>query len=239
MKESAQSPLFVGGSESLRASGIPMNAPAQPSSVRFKKASFGESRVLNSLLEVTPSASSLRGKKKRRNDGGAYSAKSAHPDTNKGTVEEDLIHCSDGNEPEGKVLAHKRAVDDDESMGEDEDEENEGKVLALGGEDMVSRLSQLQLFSGHFKFSKQLLKLLGVKWKSAEDAKTRLGITGDAKENAFATLLVVVYLRVKLGENEEEWELMADKARGCLNGDAEEEELKKIEAEAEVLVKGL
>lgn len=103
------------------------------------------------------------------------------------------------------------------------------------------QLSRLQLFSGDFKLSKQLLKLLGFSHNQIDVIKGKLSIaqTDEKKETAFATVLVLVYLDTKLKDSEEEWELMADKARAHLEGELQGEYLKEMRAEAQTLVDGL
>lgn len=135
---------------------------------------------------------------------------------------------------------------DEENEKEDydeEEEEGEGGEEGTSPEsgDAVVRLSRLQLFSGDFKLSRQLLKLLGFSQNQIDLVKEKLGIaqTDQKKETAFATMLVLAYLNKKLKDSEEEWELMADKARAHLKGILQEEEMKNMQTEALRLVDGL
>lgn len=130
------------------------------------------------------------------------------------------------------------------NQGEEEDED-EGEYDEEGAPpesgDAIVRLSRLQLFSGDFKLSRRLLELLGFSQNQIDLVKEKLGIaqTDKKKETAFATMLVLTYLDTKLKDSEEEWELMADKARAHLKGILQEEEMKNMQTEALRLVDGL
>lgn len=117
--------------------------------------------------------------------------------------------------------------------------ENEDEEMESG--DVVVRLSRLQLFSGDFKLSKQLLELLGFSHNQIDVVKEKLSIarTDEKKETAFATVLVLVYLDTKLKDSEEEWELMANKARAHLEGELQGEYTKEMQTEVQMLVDGL
>lgn len=123
-----------------------------------------------------------------------------------------------------------------QGKGEDEDEE-----VSLESGDVIVQLSRLQLFSGDFKLSKQLLKLLGFSHNQTDLVKEKLSIaqTDEKKGTAFATVLVLMYLDTKLKDREEEWELMADKARAHLEGELQGEDIKEMQKEAQTLVDGL
>lgn len=127
------------------------------------------------------------------------------------------------------------------NQGEEEGEEDEEEGAPPESGDAIVRLSRLQLFSGDFKLSRRLLELLGFSQNQIDLVKEKLGIaqTDQKKETAFATMLVLAYLDTKLKDSEEEWELMADKARAHLKGILQEEEMKNMQTEALRLVDGL
>lgn len=115
----------------------------------------------------------------------------------------------------------------------DDDGEEEGEEE---GADPVGVFSRLQLFSGLWELSGRLLKALECDEGVVKGVVKGLGGEGDKeKEGVFATVLVLAYLRAKLQSREEEWEMMADKARASL-GSVGEEELGRMEKEAEGLV---
>lgn len=134
-----------------------------------------------------------------------------------------------------------RAVVMDSGSEDKDDEDNGGENTLddLAGEGVISRLSRLQIFSGEFEMSERLAKALGIDMAAIKEAKKRLGIQeGDlAREKGFATVIVLEYLEEKLKDSEEEWELMADKARGCL--EALSEGVEKMRLEAKGLVEKL
>lgn len=118
---------------------------------------------------------------------------------------------------------------------EAEVDDEESRDLDAG---VVTRLSKLQKFSGEFEMSKGLLKLLGLAEEKVDAVCERLGIKGDKERvTVFVTMLVVAYLEGKMGESVEEWELMADKARGC-TGTMGAEEVMRMRGEAKALVDG-
>lgn len=127
------------------------------------------------------------------------------------------------------------------ALNEDEENEEDEEEILLNNGDIVGQLSRLQLFSGYFKLSKQLLELLGYSEKQIDTVRSKLDKTWSSEggETAFATVLVLTYLNTKLKDSEEEWELMADKARAHLEGELKEEEIKKMETEVQKLVDGL
>ncbi|KAL0634634.1 hypothetical protein Q9L58_006427 [Maublancomyces gigas] len=126
------------------------------------------------------------------------------------------------------------------SEGEDEAEEEEEEIFPENG-DVIGLLSRLQQFSGYFNMSKQLLKLLGYSEKQINTVGTKLGIiwTDREKKAALMTLLVLAHLDTKLKDSEEEWELMADKARAHLKEKLEAEEMEMMKVEVQKLVDGL
>lgn len=128
------------------------------------------------------------------------------------------------------------------SEGEDEAEaEAEEEEIFPENEDVIGLLSRLQQFSGYFNMSKQLLKLLGYSEKQINTVGTKLGIiwTDKEKKAALMTLLVLAHLDTKLKDSEEEWELMADKARAHLKEKLEAEEMEVMKVEVQKLVDGL
>lgn len=143
--------------------------------------------------------------------------------------------------PESFMRPSQSRSKSSEGEGEADEEEEEEEEILPENEDVVGQLSRLQQFSGNFNMSKQLLKLLGYSVKQINTVTTKLSIswTNKEKKAALATLLVLAHLNTKLKDSEEEWELMADKARAHLKEKLEAEEMEKMEVEVQKLVDGL
>lgn len=85
----------------------------------------------------------------------------------------------------------------------------------------LEKLTALQRFDGSWRWTGDLQNITGVQRRSVATAAPKL----DKSDDALATALAVAYLREKLADDEEVWELMVDKAVGWLTAqgyDAEE-----------------
>lgn len=104
---------------------------------------------------------------------------------------------------------------------------------AAPGQTPLQRLVALQGFEGCWEWSSELLHTVGVTAEGAE--KEGLG-----EGRVAATVLAVAFLRLRLGEEEEAWELVVEKAeewvRANAGGEAEAEALRE---RAERLVGGM
>lgn len=78
----------------------------------------------------------------------------------------------------------------------------------------LQALIALQTFVGSWTWSGDLEKVLGVTAKKAERV-----VAEDVKGDVLATVCAVVYLRRKLGEEREAWEMVVDKAVEWLRGE--------------------
>jgi hypothetical protein len=115
----------------------------------------------------------------------------------------------------------------------DEDESDEGEVMAdvsyparmstsasklettaspLTNDGKMLELISLQTFDGSWKWTANLFSVLGV-----EEETVKAVLVG-VEETVMATLLAVAFLECKVPEEEEVWEMIAEKAKGWLNG---------------------
>jgi hypothetical protein len=100
-----------------------------------------------------------------------------------------------------------------------EDEVFYGEQAAQDG-DELDQLVALQSFEGAWRWEERLLKLVGLGAEEegvvAKKAATDVGL-GEASD-VLATALVLVFLEGRLGERRDEWEMVAEKAMGWLEG---------------------
>ncbi|KAK3949384.1 von Willebrand factor type A domain-containing protein [Pseudoneurospora amorphoporcata] len=78
----------------------------------------------------------------------------------------------------------------------------------------LEALVNLQQFDGSWSWSQQLLDILG----QSQSTEERYGVSVP-NTNILATALVLAYLEVKLADEEDEWEILADKAREWLRSE--------------------
>ncbi|KAJ4414891.1 hypothetical protein N0V85_002959 [Neurospora sp. IMI 360204] len=82
----------------------------------------------------------------------------------------------------------------------------------------LEALVSLQLFDGSWSWSEKLLEVLGQSQLTEKKVEERYGVPMP-NINMLATALVLAYLEVKLVEERDEWEMLADKAREWLRGE--------------------
>ncbi|KAK1780616.1 von Willebrand factor type A domain-containing protein [Copromyces sp. CBS 386.78] len=78
----------------------------------------------------------------------------------------------------------------------------------------LEALVNLQQFDGSWSWSQQLLDILG----QSQSTEERYGVSVP-NTNILATALVLAYLEVKLADEKDEWEMLADKAREWLRSE--------------------
>lgn len=88
-------------------------------------------------------------------------------------------------------------------------EEGESELAKGSQIDRFSALVSLQNFSGFWKWSDKLFVILGV---TALDIKAALDTTGVKEQNIASTAAVVAFLRGKLMDERDSWEMMEEKA---------------------------
>lgn len=94
---------------------------------------------------------------------------------------------------------------------------------AVDTSDPLQALISLQTFVGSWTWTNDLEKVLGVTAKKAGDLKVAENVEGDV----LATLCAVVFLKKKLADEKETWEMVVEKAEDWLReqvGDLEEAE---------------
>lgn len=79
---------------------------------------------------------------------------------------------------------------------------------------MLHRLIALQFFTGAWMWNDELLELLGLE----RDKVDIQALGGHDDNNVPATVLVVAFLEVKLGEKREVWEMVVQKAKAWMQG---------------------
>lgn len=83
----------------------------------------------------------------------------------------------------------------------------------------LDALVQLQNFDGSWPWSNELLDVLGLfRLTSKEGLEERYGVSIPNRD-MLATVLVLAYLEVKLADETEEWEMLADKAKEWLKSE--------------------
>ncbi|KAF9638775.1 putative von willebrand domain containing protein [Lasiodiplodia theobromae] len=110
------------------------------------------------------------------------------------------------------------------SIEAEEDEEYEGpEDEADGGASSLQQIIALQSFDGSWHIDDKLLKVVGVlpSTGSTTEAMKALGCVGVSSEDIYkvaGTVLVVAFLRLKLADEEDSWELIVEKAEDWLQG---------------------
>lgn len=112
------------------------------------------------------------------------------------------------------LISIEAEVDED-----DEDPEDE----ADGGASSLQKIIALQSFEGSWRIDDKLLKVVGVLPSTGSTTETMkaLGCVGVLSEDIYkvaGTVLVVAFLRLKLADEEDSWELIVEKAEDWLKG---------------------
>ncbi|TQV90818.1 hypothetical protein V2A60_002498 [Cordyceps javanica] len=137
------------------------------------------------------------------------------------------------------AFACRKVQFDGNNDGEEEEEDEEDEHGIDEDADSaktppLEAIIALQTFSGSWAWSAALTQLLGV---TSEAAGAQLQLQQVAGE-ATATLCAIAYLRTKLADQEEVWELVVDKARDWLVSTLElcEDDVKALEDKAIMLL---
>jgi hypothetical protein len=141
-----------------------------------------------------------------------------------------------GGGPDGVDDLHMGDDDDDDGDEEEEAEADRAPSskppVADTPETKLERLVDLQTFSGAWPWGDDLLVLLGLDKEFAAALAVAAQLPG-AGEAMLATALVLAFLEEKLKDKEEEWEMLAEKARGWLSEELRTGGLLPLEAYCE------
>lgn len=156
-------------------------------------------------------------------------AKKAQPQANPPTVMAQAQAASSG-----ALYASNSSVDDlDFGLGGSDSQEAEDV-------DVLDELVALQSFEGAWRWEERLLKLVGLGGEAegvvAKKAAAAVGLA--EASDVLATALVLMFLEGALGERRDEWEMVAEKAMGWLEGKLVEQGDKRGAAEFCEAVKG-
>jgi hypothetical protein len=97
------------------------------------------------------------------------------------------------------------------SYGAKESSYSSGSASVEDFPDTLSRLVNLQTFSGKWEWTNGLFQVLGV----SADEVAKLAVPGNPqdKQDVLATVCAVVYLKIRLASEEDSWEMLVEKAR--------------------------
>lgn len=137
------------------------------------------------------------------------------------------------NSPAADSSAHRRRrrrTGSNEYLDVSAEVDEEEKTEPLPAE-RFSAIVALQSFSGFWKWSPALLKLLGFTESAVDQALSSSGATKDAK----ATAVAITFLRMKLEDERESWDMMEEKAIAWLEDELGEVDARKLLVAAESL----